>query len=142
MYTQSKTNCYWTFNERKSGAPYLQFPVGSRLGFKNTVQRTREAQSRLLPLADCESPRPVRSSDWQMQYSLMIRTDRGDSGALDENHGHGTPNVHLGVFFCVFYIFPLVYQLEQLTLRWLMSYIYGAPILDVSRSHTTTQHSR
>jgi hypothetical protein len=29
-----------------------------------------------------------------------------------------------------------------LTLRWLMSYIYGAPILDVSRSHITTQHSR
>ena len=29
-----------------------------------------------------------------------------------------------------------------LTLRWLMSYIYGAPILDVSRSHTMTQHSR
>jgi len=28
-----------------------------------------------------------------------------------------------------------------LTLRQLMSYIYGAPILDVSRSHTT-QHSR
>jgi len=30
----------------------------------------------------------------------------------------------------------------HLTLRLLMSYIYGAPILDVSRSHTTTQHSR
>jgi hypothetical protein len=29
-----------------------------------------------------------------------------------------------------------------LTLRVLMSYIYGAPILDVSRSHTTTHHSR
>ena len=31
-----------------------------------------------------------------------------------------------------------------LTLRRLMSYIYiyGAPILDVSRSHTTTQHTR
>ena len=29
-----------------------------------------------------------------------------------------------------------------LTLRRLISYIYGAPILDVSRSHTTTQHSR
>ena len=26
--------------------------------------------------------------------------------------------------------------------RLLMSYVYGAPILDVSRSHTTTQHSR
>jgi len=32
--------------------------------------------------------------------------------------------------------------LLMLTLRRLMSYIYGAPILDVSRSHTTTQHSR
>jgi len=31
---------------------------------------------------------------------------------------------------------------RTLTLTWLMSYIYGAPILDVSRSHTTTQHSR
>ena len=34
--------------------------------------------------------------------------------------------------------------MTYLTLRRLMSYIYiyGAPILDVSRSHTTTQHSR
>jgi len=32
--------------------------------------------------------------------------------------------------------------LNNLTLRRLMSYIYGAPILDVSRSHTMTQHSR
>ena len=30
----------------------------------------------------------------------------------------------------------------SLTFRRLMSYTYGAPILDVSRSHTTTQHSR
>jgi len=30
----------------------------------------------------------------------------------------------------------------NLTFRRVMSYIYGAPILDVSRSHTTTQHSR
>ena len=31
---------------------------------------------------------------------------------------------------------------KSLTLRRLMSCIYGVPILDVSRSHTTTQHSR
>ena len=36
----------------------------------------------------------------------------------------------------------VVTVLTHLTLRRLMSYIYGAPILDVSRSHTTTQHSR
>jgi hypothetical protein len=33
-------------------------------------------------------------------------------------------------------------RVKSLTLRFLMSYIYGAPIHDVSRSHTTTQHSR
>ena len=33
-------------------------------------------------------------------------------------------------------------RVKFLTFRLLMLYIYGAPILDVSRSHTTTQHSR
>jgi len=33
-------------------------------------------------------------------------------------------------------------RVKSLTLRQLMSYVYGAPILEVSRSHTTTQHSR
>jgi hypothetical protein len=33
-------------------------------------------------------------------------------------------------------------RVKSLTLRLLMSYIYGVPILDVSRSHTTTRHSR
>ena len=33
-------------------------------------------------------------------------------------------------------------RVKSLTIRLLMSYTYGAPILDVSRSHTTTHHSR
>ena len=33
-------------------------------------------------------------------------------------------------------------RVKLLTFRLLMSYIYGAPILDVSRLHTMTQHSR
>ena len=33
-------------------------------------------------------------------------------------------------------------MVKSLTLRLLMSYLYGARILDVSRSHTTTHHSR
>jgi len=45
------------------------------------------------------------------------------------------------VIFCIQYIIPDD-RLTTLTLRVLMSYIYGAPILDVSRSHTTTHHSR
>ena len=35
-----------------------------------------------------------------------------------------------------------LHGVNTLTLRSLTLYIYGAPILDVSRSHTTTQHSR
>ena len=45
-------------------------------------------------------------------------------------------------FILFFYYYGIFYCYCILTLRWLMSYIYGAPILDVSRSHTTTQHSR
>ena len=41
-----------------------------------------------------------------------------------------------------FHCIRLLLDLCLLTLRRLTSYIYGAPILDVSRSHTTTQHSR
>jgi len=33
-------------------------------------------------------------------------------------------------------------RVKSLTLRLLMSHMYGKPILDVSRSHTTMQHSR
>ena len=33
-------------------------------------------------------------------------------------------------------------RVKLLSFRLLMSYIYGAPILDVSRTHTTTHHSR
>ena len=42
----------------------------------------------------------------------------------------------------LFYWQTVTFRSITLTLRLLMSYIYGAPILDVSRSHTTTQHSR
>jgi len=45
------------------------------------------------------------------------------------------------VSFMIYIIFQLLGNII-LTLRRLMSYIYGAPILDVSRSHAMTQHSR
>jgi len=59
---------------------------------------------------------------------------------------------HRPVDFCIWAAMSLLwvsrwtsmkyFSQHSLTLRLLMSYIYGAPILDVSRSHTTTQHSR
>ena len=46
------------------------------------------------------------------------------------------------IWYCRMFGGSLLHSFYVLTLRWLMSYIYGAPTLDVSRSHTTTQHSR
>ena len=50
---------------------------------------------------------------------------------------------HTNVLFCFCHLKKFEARTSIiLTLRRLMSYIYGAPILDVPRSHTTTQHSR
>ena len=58
---------------------------------------------------------------------------------------HGTTRLplHGSSWNLIFEYFPKACRENSgLTPRRLMSYIYGAPILDVSRSHTTTQHSR
>ena len=66
-----------------------------------------------------------KNCSWSIQSNRMWSTDW--SPCLQG---------HIG-FWIILYLCKYV-----LTLRRLMSYIYGAPILDVSRSHTTTQHSR
>ena len=52
------------------------------------------------------------------------------------------PICHLLALLRVHFLHVSRIRVKSLTLRLLMSYIFGAPILDVSRSHTTTQHSR
>jgi len=69
-------------------------------------------------------------------------TMRSDFESLSEkfylqNNAYVTCDVSV-----IYYDYNSYVKYEYLTLRRLMSYIYGAPILDVSRSHTTTQHSR
>jgi len=49
---------------------------------------------------------------------------------------------HLLALLGVHFLHVSRIRVKSLTLRLLMLYIYGAPILDVSRSHTTTKHSR
>ena len=51
------------------------------------------------------------------------------------------PICHLLALLGVHFLHVSRIRVKSLTLRLLMSYIYGAPILDVSRSHTT-HHSR
>ena len=76
--------------------------------------------------------------------------ERREKYKVDERwryEGNDTMMINIGLFpllhcACWFNHFFTVPTNAHLTLRRLMSYIYGAPILDVSRSHTTTQHSR
>ena len=72
-----------------------------------------------------------------------------NSSNIEENNGFNPLNAELNP---ICYLLALLgahhflhvsrIKVKSLTFRLLMSYIYGAPILDVSRSHTTTQHSR
>jgi len=70
------------------------------------------------------------SHKWRSCFSTDIPGDERNNNM----------NCHHSVFMMTVCVKDCLITL--LTLRWLMSYIYGAPILDVSRSHTTTQHSR
>jgi hypothetical protein len=70
-----------------------------------------------------------------LHYTLLLRYSNVFLTCFDRLCLLFWSTLKLQGFF--FFLNPLC-----LTLRRLMSYIYGAPILDVSRSHTTTQHSR
>ena len=78
-------------------------------------------------------------------YSCFVLLKMGDN---DTRNMYSNHQIKINSVTCAscwdFYIRILLWCTDPrvLTLRWLMSYIYGAPILDVSRSHTTTQHSR
>jgi len=52
--------------------------------------------------------------------------------------------IRLGSFLSILLLMKpeMSFAMGGLTLRRLKSYIHEAPILDVSRLHTTTQHSR
>jgi len=65
-------------------------------------------------------------------------------GALRQYGFHQLRQSSSGSLFAICWQWLAFTASSYLTLRLLISYIYiyGAPILDVSRSHTTTHHSR
>ena len=71
---------------------------------------------------------PINRTSMLILYEQLVIQKLLHNGNLIMEQGTGEKNM---------YILKSI-----LILRRLMSYIYGAPILDVSRSHTTTQHSR
>ena len=77
-----------------------------------------------------------------------LRTGYAQKDILNPLNAELNPICHLLALLGVHFLHVSRIRVKSLTLRLLMSYIYiythiyGAPILDVSRSHTTTHHSR
>jgi len=61
---------------------------------------------------------------------------------INPSNAELNPICHLLALLEVNFLHVSRIRVKSLTLRLLMPYIYGAPILNVSRSHTTTHHSR
>jgi len=104
-------------------------------------------------LAHCESVTLIAlmRQPWILQHISMLRLHVHCLSFMFYLHifyvVQFSPLIYTGRFR-MFSVITNIYNKKikgpTLTLRRLMSYIYiyGAPILDVSRSHTTTQHSR
>ena len=82
---------------------------------------------------------------WKIERRWENNTDMSMSlceRALNPLNAELNPICYLLALLAHHFLHVSRIRVKSLTLRLLMLYIYGAPILDVSRSPTTTQHSR
>ena len=86
---------------------------------------------------------PQRCSGLLRDEKIPLPGNKRPDPTLNPLNPELNPICYLLVLLGAHHFFPVNrIRVKSLNLRLLMSYIYGAPILDVSRSHTTTQHSR
>jgi hypothetical protein len=80
---------------------------------------------------------------WRKSLPLEICTDDGDPAVQSKWINPLSPELnpicYLLALLAHHFLHVSRIRVKSLTLRLLMSYIYGAPILDVSRSHTMTR---
>ena len=115
--------------------------------FDTAVRATFRGRGKI----DSSLPQSDRNDTKIMSSSQNLVTRRTDDNAVKSDAKAPVFNPLKPELYPICYLLALLahhflhvsrIRVKSLTFRWLMSYIYGAPILDVSRSHTTTQHSR
>jgi len=105
-------------------------------------------KGRAIPLLPPWAVRPVQSLSacTRVQFTLYFRPIRTDKQWnmrwINPLNPELNPIFYLLALLAHHFLHVSRIRVKSLTLRLLMSYIYGAHILDVSRSHTTTHHSR
>jgi len=144
---------YFEFGDRTGfTVPTIHFEFGDRTGFTVPIihlkHKLHSIKARLLYCIVLLLSFEVHSHDWNLTYSAhwtfeierctprlslhMAKKVRSwESISLTATHVRNIYSTKVRLLGFI-----------SLTLRQLMSYIYGAPILDVFRSHTTTHHSR
>ena len=85
---------------------------------------------------------PVVHTPSVLFVTFIYPACNGHTSCFNPLNAELNPICHLLALLGVHFLHVSRISVNDLTLRLLMSYIYGAPILDVSRSHTTTHHSR
>ena len=135
LASNSNSRNYWTKTLLEFGNTCITFTFHYRQVYYNTSDTSLKGRNYVFPQCTLHNFKGKQrvSSCWAR-----------DSICSVEKNGVTSSCFVLHYKACI--LAPSVKQLKyaylMLTLRRLMSYIYGAPILDVSRSHTTTQHSR
>ena len=86
---------------------------------------------------------PIHNSTWSLRPATSTLADDGRSTQINRLNPELNPICYLLALLGAHHFLHVSrIRVKLLTFRLLMSHIYGAPIHDVSRSHTTTQHSR
>ena len=88
-------------------------------------------------VSECDREAPIMKRPWLAGAVVSL-----GGGLLNPLKPELNPICYLLALLAHHFLHVSRIKVKSLTFRRLMSYIYGAPILDVSRSHTTTQHSR
>ena len=164
---QTASTSYYKHQPRQSAILRREITESKRKPFKNFIshinyqkdsQKTRKYLARIQNNTICSNKVPIYKNN------VVITSDKGIANTLactfSQAQKKGTyarrksktvnplnPELNpicylLALLGAHQFLHVSRIRVKLLTFRRLMSYIYGAPILDVSRSHTTTQHSR
>ena len=152
LLKSKENNCFKRKGNLKWGTVSYWNCLGCKLGIATLVLQPVSERRALTCGNYCKGPgtnticfqinQPIRCTSLSAFVRSANRTDH------DQQHCyHHVPTVNkrrlLQLINSWWWAWGYSKHVElYLTLRRLMSYIYGAPILDVSRSYTTTQHSR
>jgi len=98
------------------------------------VERMGEKKMLTVILGDAEVQKPHRNTRHRWEDDINVN--------LNPLNAELNPVCYLLALLTHHFLHVSRIRVKLLTLRLLVSYIYGTPILDVSRSHTTTHHSR